>query len=501
MNHTKHLQSGLSILAISFLAIGACHSQQTRIDRRPAVAGQFYPAGKAELNTMLGDLFAKSAPSAHLDSVVAIICPHAGYVYSGDVAASGFNQINVSKKYDNIFIIGSSHYVAFEGASIYDKGDFMTPLGTVEVNTALAKQLVARYPFFSGRDDAHAREHCIEVEIPFLQYRLKKGFRIVPIILGTQDPGMCRKIAEALHPYFNTRNLFVISSDFSHYPAYKDAATVDHATADAILSNSSMNLLKTLESNDRQGIPNLATSLCGWSSVLTLLNMTESDPSISLKAITYKNSGDSGPGDKSRVVGYYAIAVSLPAQTRKADFSVNDKDGTVLLSIAERAIEQYVVSSVVPDIDTVQLSPTARQACGAFVTLRENNQLRGCIGLFEPNQPLYKVVQQMAIAAATQDVRFPPVSAEELPKLDIEISVLTPLRKIHSIDEIKLGRDGIYLKKGMRTGTFLPEVAAETGWSKEEFLGHCAQDKAGIGWDGWKDAEIYVYQALVFHQK
>jgi len=127
--------------------------------------------------------------------------------------------------------------------------------------------------------------------------------------------------------------------------------------------------------------------------------------------------------------------------------------------------------------------------------------LRGCIGRFEPDEPLYRVVQEMAIAAATEDYRFPPVTPQELGELDIEISVLTPLRKISSIDEIQLGRHGIYIKKGGRAGTFLPQVATETGWSKEEFLGYCARDKAGLGWNGWKDADIYVYEALVFSEQ
>jgi AmmeMemoRadiSam system protein A len=137
---------------------------------------------------------------------------------------------------------------------------------------------------------------------------------------------------------------------------------------------------------------------------------------------------------------------------------------------------------------------------GAFVTLHENNELRGCIGSFTSEVPLYQIVQEMAVASATRDTRFMPVTFSETNKIHIEISVLTPLHRIQSIDEFKLGRDGIYIKKGNRSGTFLPQVANDTQWSVEEFMGHCARDKAGIGWDGWKDrdVELFTYQALVF---
>jgi hypothetical protein len=152
-------------------------------------------------------------------------------------------------------------------------------------------------------------------------------------------------------------------------------------------------------------------------------------------------------------------------------------------------------------LDTAKFSKNLCACCGAFVTLQKHNELRGCIGRFDASQPLHRVVQQMAIAAATEDYRFPPVGPQEIDALEIEISVLTPMRRIGTIDEIELGRHGIYIRKGTRAGTFLPQVALETGWSKQEFLGHCAQEKAGIGWNGWKDAEIYVYEAKVFSEK
>ncbi len=488
----------LVLLLVACLTAGARSPQTNNNDRQPAVAGQFYPTSKQELQRTLEDLFAKALPSKNIKNVVAIIAPHAGYVYSGVVAASSFNQIDPAKEYENIFVLGPSHHVGFEGASIYTEGNFITPLGPVKVNTELGKQLVSKYPFFSSRTDAHAAEHSVEVQIPFLQFKMKKSFQIVPIVLGVPEPEMMRKIAGALRPYLTPKNLFVISTDFSHYPGYEDANKVDKITADAVLSNSAENLIKTYTSNDNSGISGLVTSMCGYADVLTLLYMTENNPNFSYNLIQYRNAGDSEAGDKTRVVGYCAITISLKAKKEASGFNLDAKERKELLSIARRTIEQIVAKHTVPDLDTSKLFPGLKTNSGAFVTINKNGNLRGCIGRFDADEPLYKVVQQMAVAASTEDYRFPPVEQNELHQLEIEISVLTPMRKINSIDEIQMGKHGIYIKKGMRSGTFLPQVAKETGWSKEEFLGHCAQDKAGIGWDGWKDADIYVYEAYVF---
>jgi len=371
----------------------------------------------------------------------------------------------------------------------------------VKVNTVLAGQLLQNYSVFSNRTDAHAREHSLEVQLPFLQYRLKKDFQIVPIILGTQSPETCRRIAAALQPFLNTKNLFVISTDFSHYPSYADAKNIDKATAAVILSNSPEKLIRSMASSEQKGFANLTTCLCGWTSVLTLLYMTERNADAEFTHIQYRNSGDTEYGEKSRVVGYNAIAVSLKDKKESTEFKLTDKDKKDLLSIARTSIERFVKNRKKFEIEEKTIPSILKTPCGAFVTLKKYGNLRGCIGRFDASEPLYQVVQEMAIASSTQDYRFSPVELKEIPELEIEISVLTPMRHISSIDEIELGKHGIYIKKGNRSGTFLPQVATETGWTKEEFLGHCAQDKAGIGWNEWKDAEVYVYEALVFGEE
>jgi len=496
-------RSAFTIL-LSLAVLPRCDSarqQPPSVDKQPAVAGQFYPGNAGELRSALKDLFAHAVPSKGIENVLALINPHAGYVFSGGVAASGFNQIDPKHRYENIFILGPSHHVGFEGASIYKDGNFITPLGVVQVNTKLGKQLVEKNKILVSRSDAHQLEHSVEVQLPFLQSRLGKDFTIIPMVLGASSPSACKKIADALRPYFNDHNLFIISTDFSHYPAYEDAKRADKATADAILSRSPENLIRAMRENEEKRIPNLATSLCGWPCVLTLLYMIEDNPQVSLQVIDYKNSGDAAVGEKGRVVGYYSIAVSLRSGQKKESFHLTDKDKKDLLELARKTVEQTVRQQATSKPDPSGLSKALMTNCGAFVTLRKNGDLRGCIGRFDASEPLYTVVQQMAVASSTEDHRFPPVVAQEVNLLEIEISVLTPMRRIKSIDEFELGKHGIYIKKGMRAGTFLPQVATETGWTREEFLGHCAQDKAGIGWDGWKDAELYVYEALVFSEK
>lgn len=492
---------------IIFLALAGLFSaesspQPALQNRKTYAAGRFYTDKPVELKIQLQQLFSNAVQRKTEKTPLAIVVPHAGYVFSGEVAASAYNQIDPDQKLERIFIIASSHVMTFQGASVYCSGNYQTPLGTVKVDLDLAKKLVAENKILKDYPDPHLNEHSIEVQLPFLQYHMKSEFKIVPVIIGSYTAETAKKLAEVFKPYLNAKNLFVISSDFSHYPAYIDAKKADLATAKAIASNKATNLISTLESNEKKDIPGLATSLCGWSSVLTLLDMTEDQHGMQTDLIQYKNSGDTAYGDKYRVVGYWAISFSQEkGASLETGFSLSRNDKNVLLKLARETISDYVRTGNTTKVDADKLSETLKTPCGAFVTLNKNHKLRGCIGRFEPNQPLWQVVQSMAIAAATHDYRFEKVQSDEINQLEIEISVLTPLKRIQSADEFILGKQGIYMKKGNSTGTFLPQVATDTGWSKEEFLGHCAQDKAGIGWNGWKSAELYTYEALVFGEE
>jgi AmmeMemoRadiSam system protein A len=227
--------------------------------------------------------------------------------------------------------------------------------------------------------------------------------------------------------------------------------------------------------------------------------MTEHMKDIEIIPVDYKNSGDTEYGDRSRVVGYHSICFARKSDGI-SDYHLDKNDKEELLKIARSTIREYLRSHTIPEFNTKDFSKILLQPAGAFVTLKKDGTLRGCIGQFEPTQPLYQVVRDMSISSSTRDYRFLPLTPDELNEVDIEISVLSPMKKIDSIDEIVLGKHGIYIVQGSRSGTFLPQVATQTGWNLEEFLGHCAKDKAGIGWEGWKEADIYIYEAFVFEE-
>jgi len=464
-------------------------------NRKPAVAGTFYPATATALNLQLSMLF-ENVMRVPDPEVAALIVPHAGYVFSGSVAASAYAKLNRQKQYKNIFIIGRSHRKYFEGVSVFPHGNYITPSGLVEINEETASQLIEGNKFIYYNEEADSTEHSLEVQLPFLQYWLNNEFRIVPMIIGSDDPSISTQLAEALRPWFNADNLFVISTDFSHYPTYDMACKTDTETANAIVANDAQLLKKCCDKGNAFLSGNLQTALCGAAAVQTLLHLTRDNKEISLEKIVYKNSGDVPQGDKDRVVGYWAISASRKNDT----LVITEQDKNQMFRLVKESIKEAIgkSNSILPGLEYTGI---LNQHLGVFVTLRNNGKLRGCIGRFNPKQPLYQTLKDVAISSATKDYRFDAVTKEELDEIDIEISILTPLKKIRSVDQIQLGKHGIYIKNGLNSGTFLPQVALEMRWTKDEFLGHCARDKAGIEWDGWKTAELFTYEAIVIRQK
>lgn len=480
-------------------------SQIIYIERQPVAAGKFYSATKEKLNEDLSELFSSCKRTVSDEHVRAIISPHAGYVFSGKIAASAFSNIPADAVYTNIFIIGSSHVMSFDGASVYYTGDYVTPLGKAAVNLEIANKLRKENKVFNFPTTAHQQEHSIEVQVPFIQYHFKKVPPIVPIIIGTNNENTVRKIAEALMPYFTPDNLFVISSDFSHYPPYKEAVETDHMTSNAIISGQPEVFLSTLQKNSMRKTKGLATSMCGWTSGLTLLYLAENDKNLEYNQLDYSNSGDSQYGEKNEVVGYDAISVTEKVSGASRDyssgeeFSFSDDEKERLFLIARNSIKQKLGIKITPDDKPFPVK--FNEHLGAFVTLKTDGNLRGCIGRFVSSEPLSQVVKESAVSSAFDDPRFPPLTRDEYNKVEVEITVLGPLRKINNINEIKLGKHGIYIKKGMQAGTMLPQVATENNWTLEQFLGYTSRDKAGLGWDGWKNAELFIYDGVVLEDK
>ena len=484
--------------------------------RPMAVAGQFYAASRQALTNDVAqcykkgrELLAASGVAAKRnEKVQAVVVPHAGYVFSGGVAASAFATIPSEAIYKHIFLLGPSHHVAFDGASVCDAFDaYATPLGEVPVDTALCRQLIADNRVFTYKPSAHDGEHCLEVQLPFLQYRWKTLPTIVPIIIGTQEYAKLKDIAAALRPYFTADNLFVISSDFSHYPSYDDALKVDGNSGKALSTGRLADFLAALQENAALRVINLYTSACGQSAIAVMLMMMEGDTTTQIRHIAYLNSGDSPYGGKDEVVGYHSFCVlravkssNEPQELSSENQEIKGENDSLLSAEDKRQLHHVAWNAIAPANRHVKVTPTGifERKLGVFVTLMEHGRLRGCIGHFGEDVALGALTREMAHAAAFEDPRFTPLRDDELDDVQIEISVLTPLKRIHSIDEFQYGKQGIYMRKGWRSGTFLPQVADEVNWTKEEFLGHCAQDKAGIGWDGWKTAELYTYEAIVF---
>jgi len=471
-------------------------------DRQPVVSGSFYPSGSEKLRSELEGYFASfGRPEAGL-RVRAIIVPHAGYVYSGHTAAAAFAAVPSETVYDNIFLIGVSHRYAFEGAAVFSSGNLVTPLGTLKVNKELGNQLKSTNKWFIEKDEAHGPEHSLEVQLPFIQYHFTKPPAVIPILIGTKNITVLKAVSAGLQPWFNDRNLFIISSDFSHYPSYDDARRVDRLTSDAILKGDADAFLRTVRSIEAEGTENLATAMCGWPAAAVLLYLTGKSEGLQFRNVEYRNSGDAGVGSKDEVVGYNAIVLEKKSAASVA-FTLTSAERKTLLGIAREAIDASLNGRKPSPVDDSRLTPRLKEPLGAFVTLTKDGDLRGCIGRFTSDEPLWKVVAVMATEAAFGDPRFPAVTKAEFPSLHLEISVLGPMKKINSISEIKIGRHGIYIRNGFRSGTLLPQVASERGWTVEQFLGFCARDKAGIGWDGWKDknTEIFVYEAYVFGEQ
>ena len=476
------------------------HYPDTQKVRKAAVAGSFYPSSAKEIQSMICPWLhpVKEGPAPQ-----ALIVPHAGYVYSGEVAASAFSRIPRGHSYKRVFLLGPSHRVAFQGASVNTGNTFAeTPLGQVPIDTGTGKELIREgQGVFTWRSDAHDREHCLEVQLPFIQSVFKEVPPIVPIVIGSSHLDVLEQIAEVLLPYFTPENLFVISSDFSHYPSYEDARKSDLHMAEAITTGGLEGFINALRQVDKMAFRGEDTAACGANAIAVLLSLidTKGPGYYSAEHVMYRNSGDSPYGDKDRVVGYNAIVFTRKEKSEDVPedhvfhFSREEKEG--MIATARSAI--FSSLRIPFDGDARPVGILKESGYGVFVTLTLNGRLRGCIGRFTSEDTLSDTIREMARSAAFEDPRFQPLSKSEARLIEIEVSVLSPLKKIASIDEFKLGRDGIYIIKGSHRGTFLPQVAEETGWDTEQFLGHCARDKAGIGWDGWKDANLYTYQAEV----
>ena len=479
---------------------------EARRARPAALAGSWYSADPTKLRADIAGYMAK-AGSAKVAEPIALIVPHAGHKWSGPVAAHSYATIR-DKAYRRIFVLAPAHRAYLSGAAVPSTTVFETPLGDVPIDTRVTKALAGK-DLVRMADDPHAKEHSIEIQLPFLQETVRPGFKLVPIVIGSLDLDGARRLASEIRPFVGPRDLVIASSDFTHYGksygyvpftddlpnrlrsldmgAYEAIRTIDPATL--------------ADYHDRTGI-----TACGYRPMLALLSMLHVDTKATL--LRYETSGGQS-NDYSRSVSYLSIAFTGPRWTSKDDPSLHhasvrkltQKERKTALRLARTVLERKLATGSHPAPSELGAGDGVfAEKLGVFVTLKKSGKLRGCIGNIWPVAPLGEGIAGRAVDAALHDRRFQPVTIDELAGLEVEISVLSNPAPVASYTDIVIGRHGIVLQRDRRRAVFLPQVAPEQGWSLEETLQHLSR-KAGLSNDGWRDgAKFQVFEAQVFSE-
>lgn len=456
--------------------------------RSAGAAGSFYPSDPDELRTLVTQLIDRQpAPAPGASAPHILIVPHAGYAYSGPVAARAFRQVQ-GRSYDAVIVVGFTHRQPFDGVSVDDRDGYQTPLGTIPIDTKTTAWLLTQ-PGLSHVESAHASgEHSMEVELPFLQVALG-DFKLVPILMGGVELPEANALAAALAMLARQGNyLFVFSTDLSHYHPYDQAKQLDDQTINLILRETSGAVDRLFQAGHLEA--------CGRGPILAALSLVERLGYPERRLLFSANSGDT-TGDKSQgVVGYAAIGMyDRPAPP--ADGRLSSDAGVALVRAARATLQNYFHPGSVAEVSLKEV-PELSRARGMFVTLRKRGELRGCIGRIESDVPMAALLPAVTLDAALRDTRFSPLSVEELEQVRIEVSILTPPQPIRSVQEIVAGRDGVIVQQDGRSGVFLPQVWHETGWTRLEFLRELASQKAGLAPDAWSSAQLSTFQDQAF---
>jgi hypothetical protein len=467
--------------------------------RQAAVAGSFYPSDPKVLSAMMDEMLAKVTAPQITDPILAVVAPHAGYQYSGPVAAYTYAQLK-GHKYTRVVVIAPTHHVAFDFTSIYEGDAYATPLGNVQVDKAFAQKLVKMSSTMKLSSQGHeptsaGGEHAVEVQLPWLQ-KVLGNFEVVPIVMGDQSYESSRALGVALAKLIKSEGkqgetLVLASSDLSHFHTYDEAVKMDHKTLNALKAWDYFSMSRNFQ-------PRIWEA-CGGAPIVAAMIYAERMGANQARVLKYENSGDV-TGDHSSVVGYSAD-VFVKADGGKAvetPFSLSDQEKSELLALARKSVE-YVVQEKYAYEPPANASATLNQERGAFTTLKKGGELRGCIGYTSAAKPLYITVRDTATLAAMRDPRFSPVTASELPSLEYEISVMSPLRRVTDIQQIKVGQHGLLMKNGDSEGLLLPQVPVEQKWDRQTFLEQtCA--KAGMRTNCWMDddTDIFSFTAVVF---
>jgi len=510
-------------LGFLMLVVTECHAASVR---PPAVAGAFYDRVPFVLDRHVETLLVQAVRPVTTGALVAAVVPHAGYVFSGPCAASVYALLS-SGQYDRVMILCPSHHALVNGVSLPDPDltDYATPLGMVPLDREACDALRTKKGFVT-LPAAAVKEHAIEVQLPFLQKTLR-SFRLVPLICGPESQVDVKAVSEALLPYCGSNTLLLASSDFTHYgPNYGFEPFTDKVPErlHAWLKLAS----DQIAAMDLDGFAtHCATThdtICGEMPIKILMaTLKGSERKLTGQVLDLATSGElTGSYDSSvsyAAIGFFSgnkVAMGLnqnqagikEGHTVKEHHSgswtpgLTDGEKKTLFAIANDTLKWCVNGRQGEfDFSKYEITPLLKTNMGTFVTLKIHGGLRGCIGSLAPVEALYRSVHNNAVNAALRDPRFNPVRAEELLRMEVDVSVLSPIRDIVSIADFKIGQQGIILEKGRYGAVYLPEVATEQGWTVEETLASLSQ-KAGLRPDAWREgARFKVFESVVLSEK
>jgi AmmeMemoRadiSam system protein B/AmmeMemoRadiSam system protein A len=505
----------MRILLATLLCVMACSAGASV--RPAAVAGGFYPGDAEQLRHQVDSLLAAAETGG--EPPLALVVPHAGYVYSGATAAKGFAALR-GARVRRVILLGPSHHEGFSGAALPARGvtAFATPLGSMPLDKEALATLRGT-PEFTGPASAHGPEHCLEVELPFLQ-RVVPQARLVPVLLGARTSReQCRDIAERIASLLDPETVVVVSTDFTHHGrafGFAPFAPGDDLGERLLaLARSTAGRAAAVDPDGFwQQVHVSGDTVCGRLAVGVLTEVLAHAFDGRGRVVDVTTSGHVS-GDWSRVVSYATVRFdgswrAWQENARAAELgTLTEQQGQALLALARAAFRTELAhdASLADWYAENSSRDWGRSRAGAFVTLhnrgaraRTHGRLRACMGVIQAREPLVDAVIHAAVSAS-HDPRFPELSLDELDQVHLEVSVLSPTRRVSSAGEIEVGTHGVVLHKGRASAVFLPQVAPEQGWDRDTMLAHLSR-KAGLSSEAWRSgAEFDVFTAQVFAEE
>ncbi len=464
-------------------------------------SGQWYPGDAASLDRLLDQSIEESAErtgDVSLTDPVGFVVPHAGIAYSGTVAAAAYRHF-LLRPPERVFLIGFPHRGCSPGVWLPDVAAFETPLGTTRVDTEAVAAL-ADADAFRIAPETPLCDHSVEIQLPFLA-RCAPSARLVPIYISdageNRRHAAARRLAEALRP----GDVVIASSDFTHYGRSFGFLPfpVDSSTGERLrqLDYAAMEAAGSLdEALFQASLRQSKATVCGREPIALLLETLaclENGDEIFQERLDYRTSGEI-TGDFSHSVSYAALGYC-----RHSSFTLGAEDQALLLDSAQKTLARYQQTGSCDAVPPERTTPAMSRRTGVFVSLHKGGELRGCVGLVTADEPISESVPELTLSAATEDRRFSPVGAGEA-GIDIEISVLSPMKRVAGPGRIHAGTHGVFVDTGMRRGLLLPQVASDRGWDTSRFLDALAA-KIGVRRDIFDNPEtrLFRFRAQVFH--